>query len=53
VRIFHNVQQVDTVGDMGINVPRIYMALDSKQAEFQLHMVEVKFKISNQPIATN
>ena len=31
VRIVHNVQQVETVEDMGKNVPRIYAALDNKQ----------------------
>jgi hypothetical protein len=34
VRIVHNVQQVDTMEDMGRNVPRIYAALDNKQVEF-------------------
>jgi hypothetical protein len=51
VRIVHNVQQVDTVEDMGRNVPRIYAALDNKQVEFQSHMIEVEGKINDQPIA--
>jgi hypothetical protein len=34
VRTIYNVQQDDTVEDMGRNVPRIYAALDNKQAEF-------------------
>jgi hypothetical protein len=34
VRIVHNVQQYDTMEDMGRNVPRIYAALGNKQAEF-------------------
>jgi hypothetical protein len=34
VRIVHNVQQVDTMEDMGRNVPRIYATLDNKQAKF-------------------
>jgi hypothetical protein len=50
VRIVHNVQQVDTVEDMGRNVPRIYAALDNKQVEFQSHMIEVEGKINNQTI---
>ena len=33
-RAVHNVQQVEIVEDMGINVPRIYAALDNKQAEY-------------------
>jgi hypothetical protein len=51
VRIVHNVQQTDTVEDMGKNVPRIYATLDNKQVEFQSHMIEVEGKIKNQTIA--
>jgi hypothetical protein len=51
VRTVHSVQQAATVEDMGRNVPRIYAALDNKQAEFQLHMIEVEGKINDQPIA--
>jgi hypothetical protein len=50
VRIVHNVQQVETVEDMGINVPRIYPSLDNKQAEFQSHMIEVEGMTNNQTI---
>jgi hypothetical protein len=31
VRVVHNVQQVETMGDMGRKVPRIYAALDNKK----------------------
>jgi hypothetical protein len=34
VRIVHNVQQVETMEDMGRNVPRIYAALDNKQVKY-------------------
>ena len=34
VRIVHNVQSVETVEEMGRNVPRIHAALDNKQAEY-------------------
>jgi hypothetical protein len=34
VRIVHNIQQVDTMEDMGKNVPRIYETLDNKRVEF-------------------
>jgi hypothetical protein len=50
VRIVYNVQQVDTIEDMGRNVPRIYATLDNKQDEFQSHMIEVEGKINNQTI---
>jgi hypothetical protein len=33
--------------DMGSRIPRIYAALDNKQAEFQLHMIEVEGMINN------
>ena len=36
---------------MGINVPRIYTALDNKQVEFQSHVIEVEGKINNQTIS--
>jgi hypothetical protein len=36
---------------MGRSMPRIYAALDNKQAEFQSHMIEVEGKINDQPIA--
>ena len=48
-RVVHNVQQVETVEDMGSRMPRIYAALDNKQAEFQSHMIEVEGMINNQP----
>jgi hypothetical protein len=51
MRIIHNVQQAETVEDMGINVPRIYAALDKKKAEYQSHMIEVEGMINNQTIA--
>jgi hypothetical protein len=37
---------------MGINVPRIYAALDNKKIEYQSHMIEVEGMINNQIIAT-
>jgi hypothetical protein len=48
-RVAHNVQPDETVEDMGSRMPRIYAALDNKQAEFQSHMIEVEGMINNQP----
>ena len=48
-RDVHNVQQAEIVEDMGSRMPRIYAALDNKQAEFQSHMIEVEGMINNQP----
>jgi hypothetical protein len=50
-RIVHNVQEDEIVEDMGRNVPKIYVALDNKQVEYQSHMVEVEGMINNQTIA--
>jgi hypothetical protein len=42
VRAVHNVQQAETMEDMGSIVPRIYTTLDNKQAEYHSHMIEVE-----------
>jgi hypothetical protein len=46
-REVHNVQQDETVEDVGSRMPRIYASLDHKQAEYQLHMIEVEGMINN------
>jgi hypothetical protein len=33
--------------DMGSRMPRIYIALDNKQVEYQSHMIEVEGMINN------
>jgi hypothetical protein len=50
-RIVHNVQQDEIGEDMGINVPRIYAALNNKKEEYRSHMIEVEGMINNQTIA--
>jgi hypothetical protein len=50
MRIFHNIQEVETMEDMGGSMPRIYASLDNKQAEYQSPMIEVEGNIDNQPI---
>jgi hypothetical protein len=37
------------VGNMGRRIPRIYAALDNKQADFQSHMIEDEGNINNHP----
>jgi hypothetical protein len=49
VRVVHNVYQVETVEDMGSRMPRIYVSLDNKQAEYQSHMIEVEGMINIKP----
>jgi hypothetical protein len=51
VRIFHNVQQDETMEDMGRNVPRINVALNKTQVEYHSHMIEVEGMINNQTIS--
>jgi len=50
IRIVHNIQEVETVEDMGRNMPRIYASLENKQTEYQSPMIEVEGKIDNQHI---
>jgi hypothetical protein len=50
MRTIHNIQEAETMEDMGGNMPRIYAALDNKQAEYQSPMIEVEGKIDNQRI---
>ena len=49
VRVVHNVQQAEIVEDMGSRIPRIYVALDNKEDEYQSHMTEVERMINNHP----
>jgi hypothetical protein len=51
MRTVHNIQEVNTVEDMGRSMPRIYAALDNRQTNYQSHMIEVEGNIDNQPIA--
>jgi hypothetical protein len=51
MRIVHNIQEDETMKYMGGSMPRIYAALDNKQAEYQSPMIEVEGKINNEPIA--
>jgi hypothetical protein len=47
----HNIQEASTVGDVGRSIPRIYAALDDRQAEHKSHMIEVAGKIASKPMA--
>ena len=49
-RAVHNVQQAETMEDMGSRIPRIYADLDNKQTKFQVHMTEVEGMINNRPL---
>ena len=47
MRVVHNVQQAETVEDMGSRIPRIYAALENNKDDFQSHMIEVEGMINN------
>jgi hypothetical protein len=48
MRIVHNIQEDETIEDMGGNIPRMYASLDNKQSEYQSPMIEVEGEIDNQ-----
>jgi len=52
MRIIHNIQEDETIEDMGWIMPRIYAALDNKQTTYQSAMIEVEGKIGNHPLTT-
>jgi hypothetical protein len=47
VRVVHNIQQDETVEDMGSRIPGIYASLENKKEEYQSHMIEVEGMIKN------
>jgi hypothetical protein len=49
MRIFHNIQEDETIEDMGGSMPRIYATLDNKQVEYQSPIIEVEGKIDKSP----
>jgi hypothetical protein len=50
MRIAHNIQEVETVEDMGGSMLSIYASLDNKQSKYQSSMIEVEVMINNQTI---
>jgi hypothetical protein len=48
IRIIHNIQEAEMVEYMGGSMPKIYAALDNKQAKYQSSMIEVECKIYSQ-----
>ena len=50
MKTFHSVKKEETIEDVGKIMPRIYAALDNRQAYYQSHMIEVEGKIDNHPI---
>ena len=49
MRIAHNIKHEETIEDVGRSMPRIYAALDNRQADYQSHMIEVEGKFYNHP----
>ena len=50
-RTAYNIQEEDTVENAARGMPRIYAALDHRQAEHQSHMIEVEGMIHKQSIS--
>jgi hypothetical protein len=50
MKTMHNIKQEETI-EVGKSMPRIYVTLDNRQANYQSHMIEVEDNIDNQPIA--
>jgi hypothetical protein len=46
----HNIKKDETIEYMGGNMPRIYVALDNKQARYQSPILKVEGKVDDQPI---
>jgi hypothetical protein len=51
MKTMHNINQEETVEDVGRIMLRIYTTLDNRQTNYQSQMIEVEGKINNQPIA--
>ena len=51
VKTAYNIQEEETVENATRGMPRIYAALDHRQAEHQSHMIEVEGMIHNQSIS--
>jgi hypothetical protein len=47
----HNIKKEEIVEDVGKIMPRIYVALDNRQADYQFNMIEVEGKIDDHPMA--
>jgi len=47
----HNIQEASIVEYMGRSIPRIYAALEDRQAKYQSNMIEAEGKIINHPAA--
>ena len=50
-RLAYNVQEAETVGQVARAVPRIYAALEDRQADHQSTVVEVAGKIVEQSVS--
>ena len=51
MRQYHNIQEAETVGQVARTVPRIYAALEDRQAYHQSTVVEVAGKIAKQSVS--
>jgi hypothetical protein len=47
--IVHNIQEDETVKDMGGNIARIYAVLENKQTKYQSPMIKWKVSLISNP----
>ena len=46
-----NLQEASIVGDVARNIPRINAALEDREADYQLTMIELEGKLLSQPVS--
>ena len=46
-----NLQEASTVGDVARNIPRINAALEDRQVDYHLTMIELEGKLLSQPVS--
>jgi hypothetical protein len=49
MRTVQNIQKDETMEYMGGNMPRIYVALENKQVEYQSPMIEEEVRLITNP----
>jgi hypothetical protein len=51
MRTMNNIEESNTMDDVGNSMPRIYVALDNRHEYYQSHMIKIEGMIDNQPIS--
>jgi hypothetical protein len=51
MRTMHNIEEANTLYNVGMIIPRIYVALEKRKADYQSHMIEEEGNIDNRLIS--